>query len=105
MANTYASLTLPNTHGSVYKWTYSFWVKRGTLGSNQCMAAARYSGTYSSQIRFTSNDSLEIHDYRTSYFLQKITTRKFRDTSNWYHIVIANDNSVSSPDCKICARS
>jgi len=101
MANTYASLTLPNTHGSVYKWTYSFWVKRGTLGSNQCMAAARYSGTYSSQIRFTSNDSLEIHDYRTSYFLQKITTRKFRDTSNWYHIVIANDNSVSSPDCKI----
>jgi len=101
MANTYASLALPELHGGVYKWTYSFWVKRSTLGSNQCMAAARYSGSYSSQIRFTSNDSLEIHDYRTSYALQKITTRKFRDTSNWYHIVIANDNSVSSPDLKI----
>ena len=101
MANTYLSKTLPIHHGAVYKWTYSFWVKRGTLGANQCMAAARNSGTYSSQIRFTSNDSLEIHDYRTSYKLQKITTRKFRDTSNWYHIVMSNDNSVSSPDLKI----
>jgi len=102
MASTYLSKTLPDAHGGgVYKWTYSFWVKRGTLGANQCMAAARNSGDYSSQIRFTSNDSLEIHDYRTSYKLQKITTRKFRDTSAWYHIVMSNDNSVSSPDLKI----
>jgi len=36
MANTYASLTLPNAHGDVYKWTYSFWVKRSGLGANQC---------------------------------------------------------------------
>tara|TARA_R100001460_G_scaffold36344_2_gene69713 strand:- start:1712 stop:3031 length:1320 start_codon:yes stop_codon:yes gene_type:complete len=101
MANTYASLTLPSAHGSVYKWTYSFWVKRSSLGANQCIVAPRYSGTYSAQIRFTNDEQLEIHDYRTSYKLQKITTRKFMDTSSWYHIVIANDNSVSSPDCKI----
>jgi len=101
MASTYLSKTLPIHHGAVYKWTYSFWVKRGTLGTNQCMVGIRNSGTYNAQIRFTSNDSLEIHDYRTSYKLQKITTRKFRDTSAWYHIVMSNDNSVSSPDLKI----
>ena len=102
MANTYLSKTLPDAHGGVYKWTYSFWVKRGTLGTTQVMIGSRNSGTYYSQIKFTSADDLEVNDYRaTSYALQKVTDRKFRDTSAWYHIVISNDNSVSSPDLKI----
>ena len=102
MANTYLTKTLPDAHGGVYKWTYSFWVKRGTLGTTQVMIGSRNSGTYYSQIKFTSADDLEVNDYRaTSYALQKVTDRKFRDTSAWYHIVISNDNSVSSPDLKI----
>jgi hypothetical protein len=102
MATAYLSKTLPDAHGGVYKWTYSFWVKRGTLGTTQVMVGSRNSGTYYSQIKFTSADDLEVNDYRaTSYALQKVTDRKFRDTSAWYHIVISNDNSVSSPDLKI----
>ena len=96
----YLKLTLPQHHGAVYKWTYSFWVKRSALGSLHCMIGTRYSGSYTSQIRFNADDTLEVHDYRTSYALRKITTRKFRDTLSWYHIVISNDNSVSSPDLK-----
>jgi len=101
MASTTLTRTFTTDHGAVYKWTYSFWVKRCSLGSNQCMIGVRNSGTYNAQIKFTTNDQLEVHDYRTSYKLQKVTNRKFRDTTSWYHIVVSNDNSVSSPDTKI----
>ena len=97
----YLNLTLPNAHGGVYKWTYSFWVKRGVLGSLQIMAGTRNSGNYTSQIKFDASDRLEVNDYRTSYKLRKITNRVFRDTSAWYHIVVSNDNSVASPETEI----
>ena len=101
MASTTLKRTFTTDHGNVYKWTYSFWVKRCSLGSNQCMIGVRHSGDYTAQIKFTTNDQLEVHDYRTSYKLQKVTNRRFRDTTSWYHIVVSNDNSVSSPDTKI----
>ena len=97
----YLNRTFTTDHGNVYKWTYSFWVKRSNLGSNQVMIGIRYSGSYYAQIKFTSNDDLEVNDYRTSYKLQKVTDRKFRDTSAWYHIVVSNDNSVASPETEI----
>jgi len=97
----YLNLTLPNAHGGVYKWTYSFWVKRGVLGSLQIMAGTRFSGNFTSQIKFDASDRLEVNDYRTSYKLRKITNRVFRDTSAWYHIVVSNDNSVASPETEI----
>tara|TARA_Y100000592_G_scaffold88742_1_gene144949 strand:+ start:198 stop:1478 length:1281 start_codon:yes stop_codon:yes gene_type:complete len=101
MPNTTLKRTFTTDHGNVYKWTYSFWVKRCSLGSNQCMIGVRHSGDYTAQIKFTTNDQLEVHDYRTSYKLQKKTNRRFRDLNAWYHIVVSNDNSVSSPDTKI----
>jgi len=97
----YLNLTLPNANGDVNKWTYSFWVKRGVLGSLQIMAGTRYSGNFTSQIKFDASDHLEVNDYRNSYLLRKITNRVFRDTSAWYHIVVSNDNSVASPETEI----
>ena len=100
MANTTLTKTLPDEHGGVYKWTYSFWVKRSALGE-QVITGARFSGSFNGIIRFTSGDALEVYDYRNSFILQKITSRLFRDVSAWYHIVISNDNSVSSPETEI----
>ena len=100
MASTYLTRTHSSAGGGVYKWTYSFWVKRSALG--ECtITGAYFSNSYLSGIKFTSNDNLEVYDYRNSFSLQKVTNRKFRDTNGWFHIVVANDNSVSSPDTKI----
>ena len=100
MASTYLTRTFSSAGGGVYKWTYSFWIKRSGLG--ECtMTSAYYSNSFFGGIKFNSDDTLEVYDYRNSYLLQKITNRKFRDTNAWYHIVVANDNSVSSPDTKI----
>ena len=96
------SATLATDNGDVHKWTYSFWFKRSTLGSDQQITSAHYSGSYAGGIVFRSTDQFEIFDYRNNSFsLQKKTNRLFRDVSAWYHIVISNDNSVSSPDLKI----
>jgi len=100
MASTYLSKTLPVPHGGVYKWTYSFWVKRSSLGE-KVITGARFSGSFNGIIRFTSGDALEVYDYRNSFILQKITSRLFRDLSAWYHIVVSNDNSVASPETEI----
>ena len=97
----YLNRTFTTDHGNVYKWTYSFWVKRGNLGSLQIMAGTRYSGNFTSQIKFDASDRLEVNDYRNAYKLRKITNRVFRDTSAWYHIVVSNDNSVASPETEI----
>jgi hypothetical protein len=94
------SRTFSSPGGGVYKWTYSFWVKRGTLGE-QVITSPRFSGTFNGIIRFTSGDALEVYDYRSGFILQKITTRLFRDISAWYHIVVSNDNSVASPETEI----
>ena len=96
------SATLTTDNGDVHKWTYSFWFKRSTLGSDQQITSAHYSGSYAGGIVFRSTDQFEIFDYRNNSFsLQKKTNRLFRVVSAWYHIVISNDNSVSSPDLKI----
>ena len=100
MATTYLTRTFGSAGGGVFKWTYSFWVKRSSLGE-KVITGARFSGSFNGIIRFTSGDALEVYDYRNSFILQKITSRLFRDTSAWYHIVVSNDNSVASPETEI----
>ena len=101
MAETSLTRTFTTDNSNVYKWTYSVWVKRSGLGADQAITAPTASGTIQGRILFRSDDRLEVYDYRNGYILQKKTNRQFRDTSAWYHIVVSNDNSVSSPDTKI----
>jgi hypothetical protein len=101
MASTSLTRTFTTDNSNVYKWTYSVWVKRSGLGADQAITAPTASGTIQGRILFRSDDQLEVFDYRNGFILQKKTNRKFRDTSAWYHIVVSNDNSVSSPDTKI----
>ena len=100
MASTYLSRTFTSNSVSNRKFTYSFWIKRSALG--ECTMTSAYSdSTYFAGIKFLSDDRFEVYDYRGSYKLQKITSRKFRDINAWYHIVIASDTSVGTPDTKI----
>ena len=100
MASARLNLTLPNAGGAVGKWTYSFWLKRSVL-SEQTIVSPFFSTSFFGGIKFTSSDALEVFDYRNSYLLQKITNRVFRDTTAWYHFVISNDSTVSSPETEI----
>jgi len=99
MASTKLQRAFSAEGDNIYKWTYSFWVKRGTLGGDQAMASAYYSASYEARIYFRGTNQLEVYDYwNGSYTLQKKTNRLFRDTSAWYHIVVSNDNTQASAD-------
>ena len=98
MASTYLSWT-PSGAGSTTKWTTSFWVKRGTLGSQQELVANWSSGTDNTTVRFLSGDTLDIVDYQSSSVVMKrVTNRVFRDTSAWYHIVVNIDTTQATAD-------
>jgi hypothetical protein len=79
--------------------TWSFWLKRGTLGTTQIFfegyTASTDAGT--GQIGFT-NDSLTINGFSTNWL---ISTQVFRDPSAWYHIVVAVDTTQATASNRI----
>jgi hypothetical protein len=92
-----ANLTrTPASAGSLTTWTWSAWVKRGTLGVLQTLF-----GTSSTEhnVFFTSGNVLTFQlDLGGANDFKITTTQVFRDPSAWYHIVAVWDttNATSS---------
>ena len=97
MASTY----LTSSYGSTTNrrtWTYSFWIKRAGIGAEQHIWSARNaSSTPYIDFRFEADDIINFYEYNGSgYNLWLKTTRKFRDTSGWYHFVVACDTTQAT---------
>ena len=93
-----AHLDLTDPPGNNYygQFTFSFWVKRCKLASEQYMVQSSAGNTTSfGGISFNSSDQLvvQLYDSTDNLALSMITTRVFRDISAWYHIMIAFDLS------------
>ena len=81
------------------KWTYSVWIKRGNLGTNQAIMSADYDGASYWDMRFNTSNQIYIQNrIGSSNILLANTTRTFEDTSKWYHLVFVydSDNSTST---------
>ena len=50
-----------------YKWTYSFWLKRGILGSEDAITGAISDSQNKSIILFRTDDQLEIMDLQVNH--------------------------------------
>ena len=71
--------------------TLSVWVKRSGLSASQNILEAKGSGdTGNVDIWFDANDRLEVSGSSTYW---RTTTRRFRDVSSWYHIMIVTDTT------------
>ena len=82
----------PSSAGNTKKFTISFWLKRGTItGADQNIFHAFPGSGSRSQILFNSSEQLLV-DLEAGNTNRLITTRLFRDTSAWYHIVIVYDS-------------
>ena len=93
MAQTYLTNTNP-TAGNRTKGTVSVWVKRSGLSSTQYIYSELYDTNNFGGIRFNSADTLGVFSYDSGSAQMDInTTRKFRDTNGWYHIVVAWDTT------------
>ena len=102
-STTYLQRTVSTT-GSRRKATFSGWFKR----SNQVEAwflnsGGNYSTGYNTKIGFGGNNEIFILNASSSTTLRYQTKRRLRDTSAWYHIVVAFDteNSTSADRVKI----
>jgi hypothetical protein len=83
----------PSVAGNRKTWTWSAWVKRGTLGTGIMFSGgATSSDTGVNYIGFLS-DQLIFAGIST-YF--RTTSQVFRDPSAWYHIVFALDTTQAT---------
>jgi hypothetical protein len=105
MATTYLTRT-PASNGNLRTMTFSLWLKRSKLGAKQNLVSTNYVGDSLFIIDFDTTDKLRIVGYSgagVTLHINKITTRVFRDTSAWYHLVIALDstNATAEDRCKL----
>lgn len=73
--------------------TYSFWVKRNRVGVQDDILKTYYNGTQNGTIGFNSSDQLWIYHNFNGTVAQFISTAKFVDVGEWYHIVFRVDQS------------
>ena len=87
---TYISTKNASSAGNRRKWTFSCWLKRRYLtpsGEQQLFSATGGSNTVD-EFKI-QNDKLKFVNYNgSSNVVQLRTTRMFRDTSAYYHIVL-----------------
>lgn len=89
----------PASAGNRKTWTWSGWVKRSGLGTNQGIFTTNGStDTTLFSMRFSSSNTLIIAKWSTQYL---ITTQLFRDTSSWFHLVVAFDTTLSTSSDRI----
>jgi hypothetical protein len=90
------------TPTSSQKWTLSFWVKRCKLGSNEFVFNTD-GGDEEDRLQFNSGDTLTWFEQNSSAGTDaELTTNQvFRDTSAWYHIVVARDSTQGTASNRI----
>ena len=80
------------TTGSATQWTWSSWVKRGSLGPQAFIFAPN--NTAGEGMYFNSSNQFAIA-INGSFFL--VSTAVYRDPSAWYHVVVASDMGNATP--------
>ncbi len=90
----YLELTTGGTAGNQTTWTFSCWVKRSKLATVQHIFNPSVGGDSANEslFRFETSDKIRIYDSGTTRG-DFVTTQVFRDTSAWYHIVVALDTT------------
>ena len=96
MASTYISRTLASNGQK--KGTISVWFKVGGLGTERAIITSYYDATYHASILLSSNDQIDVFDYRSGYVSRLLTTRLFKDVGAWYHLVYEFDSTNGVAD-------
>jgi len=85
----------PSSAGNRKTWTFSAWVKRTELGETSSKSAMIF-GSGDTYLHFIATDKLvaNLRTGGTNFFYY--SGRVFRDTSSWYHFVLACDTTQST---------
>jgi hypothetical protein len=96
-ASAYLNRT-PASAGNRQKWTWSAWVKRGTLGgaSNVLFNCYNTASSTQSSIEFATDTLVVFSNDSSAVNINLVTTQVFRDPSAWYHLVVAVDTTQAT---------
>jgi hypothetical protein len=99
--NSADSTSLNRTPGSASNrktWTWSGWVKRGTLGASSGLFQASPVVSNQTSFAIAASNTIFLQDYSTasSYNLVWESSAVFRDPSAWYHIIFVFDTTQAS---------
>jgi hypothetical protein len=88
-----------SSSGDLQQMSFSCWVKRTELGSEQAIFTGRLgaSGEFG-RIIFSPSNTIQfwMRDSGSTTLVQLYTNRVFRDTSAWYHIVFGIDTTQAT---------
>ena len=98
MPNTFFTRTI-GTPTSTKILTLSVWFKRTSLNEGRIISS--WNGVNSQFWTMITSDKLFIGDYDGSYNVDIKTDRLFRDTSAWYHLVVACDSTQATSSNRI----
>jgi hypothetical protein len=85
----------PASAGNRKTWTWSGWVKRSALGTDQGLfARSDSSGNTHTGFMFVSDNTFRL--FSDNSIVDLITSQVFRDVSSWYHIVVALDTTQAT---------
>ena len=88
MATTYLSKTLPASDEGA-AWTFSTWIKRGTLSNAQGIFSAGTVSNTRFQLYWANSDAIGLYVTMVGTTATDWeTTAKYRDVGAWYHIVM-----------------
>ena len=91
----------PST-GSTTKSTFSAWVKRSGFSGGKNIFGFTSDGSNFTFLRFEDGeDWLQYYVYPNTGVYNKKTSARYRDTSAWYHIILAIDLSNSTNEDKV----
>ena len=93
-ASAYLSRT-PASAGNRKTWTWSGWVKRGSLGVYSALFACNNAAGGGDEIGFTNADALQLGTNGGNQ-IWLVTSQVFRDPSAWYHIVASVDTTQAT---------
>ena len=97
-----ASLNVTQSAGNRDTWTFSAWIKRGNLGTNQVIIISGSGASDYFVLNFNSSDKISWHQYNGSnYDVLETSDAVFRDPSAWYHIVLKVDTTDSTADNRV----
>jgi len=82
--------------GSRTTATYSFWFKRTELGASMQIAGISPIGSETTRFLINSSDQLDVESGVGGDNNSLVTNRVFRDTSAWYHFVVAIDTTQAT---------
>ncbi len=99
-ASAYLSRT-PASAGNRQTFTYSVWVKRGSISSRMSILDA-YASSAGHVLEFQSDNTLDFYSWGGGATILEVkTTQVFRDLSAWYHIVFAVDTTQATASNRV----